>query len=151
MLYRPKTGSHASPFPIVPRPYVVLVFEEVYLPYSLTGAFGVVFKELVPFTKMHGYRSLHFFFRLIVRIVDHSFFHSTENCLDDIQELSARGERDEPDNRARAVCVVPSVEVVGPLHQLIRSVPGGSIPAQVDSRFVMMLIVKYLDQVDHSR
>src|SRR6266545_1112503 len=145
MLYRPKTRSHASPFPIVPRPYVVLVFEEVYLPYSLAGAFGVVFKEFVPFTKMHGYRSLHFFLRLIVRIVDHSPFHTTENCLDDIQELRARRERDELDNRASAACVVPSVEVVGPLHQLIRSVPGGSIPGQIDSPFVVMLIVKYLD------
>src|ERR1017187_714646 len=116
MLYQPRIDLQVLPFSIIPPPDIVVVFEKVYLPHFLPDALWIVSKKLVPSSEMQRYSSLHFRWRLIVRIVDDSPFHTAKNSFDDIQELRIRWERDKGNVRAAAAGTVPCVNSVGPLN-----------------------------------
>src|SRR6516165_7100814 len=83
--------------------------------------------------------------------MDDSLLHCLEDGFNDIQKLSARRQRHELNNWTANVCLIPAIEVINPLHQLIRSMPGSCIPGDVDSRLTVVLVKKYFCQVDHAR
>jgi len=93
-----------------------VVIEEINLPHFLPDAFWIVSKKIIPFSKMHGYRSLHFRRRLIIRIMDDSPLHAAKHSFDDIQELRIRREWDKRNVRASAAGAVPSIKNVGSLN-----------------------------------